>query len=837
MSKTNIIPKKIPNELWNGKDYSDIILYALGRFGPMEREIFINDPPEIQDRMNKNTFHKWAKVLKQHNWIEVNKEERKSVYNITALGLEELTKRLVMYQLDFSSLINIENKRIENNLKKISRFFEQYKVYDASIKLEFLLLSSEMAYDNFKDVFSLEKFYNFLLYLALNHPKFYPEKSISIDNFLEKYGETEKNITKTDIRFFLQKVIEDNIYQNKIYKINEKSSSVSLYFSSKSEYGLLFENFIKYRLKETYYLKKLIDKDPEISDLYQVYHFILHQLIQKFELFHEDLKPYLHDLITDYIRDIKDEIFKTPFSSLKEQGSIVSLPEELPKHGGSPISLKENGCLLHEIHYDFPIKSELDQSNEFLLNAYDKLFLEKDYTAALKQVNKALEKDTKSSITYELKSLILIHLEKYEDALKNVNIAIQNHSTPSELFVLKIHIFTFLLKFRDMVKFLEDFYEDWKANINIYTTLVWIFISYEEYKLVNWLLEKTENLDSKDEEVIYWEIFAAYNNKLSEKLEEGKYLEVLKVIDSSQFSNASFYKFKIQALMNLDKYSEALKSVEEAIKMYPKHPKHGSGIPISFTSSIPVEIQLMDLEKRFDELEQDEANISYGFEFEILKAEILFELEKYPEVIQNIDEIIALQPEFDKISSLYELRALSFFNLNDYNQVLNTLDSAIKANPNEAKNYFLKIDFLNDMGRNEEAEELLEKFIRLPFSGSFNLYQKAKYLAKLNKKDAALEVMNNLIQENPKNEVYYLRYGEILMILADYKGVIQFYEKTLTRDMESHSYYKIYIQIGRCWNYLGKPNFARESFMKSKEIALKENNQHWLRDVERYLSG
>ena len=65
MTEMNIIPNKIPIQIWEIKQYEDIILFVLGVYGPMRREEFINSSEKgITNRMNKNTFHKWAKKLK-----------------------------------------------------------------------------------------------------------------------------------------------------------------------------------------------------------------------------------------------------------------------------------------------------------------------------------------------------------------------------------------------------------------------------------------------------------------------------------------------------------------------------------------------------------------------------------------------------------------------------------------------------------------------------------------------------------------------------------------------------------------------------------------------------
>ena len=121
------ITDKIHPEIWKkGKgDIDDIILYALNQVSPMMRTEFIKI-------MNKNTFHKWVKVLRKEGRVEVIKSGKKSVYTITSLGQDELLRRLKNYSLDFETVNKIEQKRIRNYIDSISKFFwndQNYRYY------------------------------------------------------------------------------------------------------------------------------------------------------------------------------------------------------------------------------------------------------------------------------------------------------------------------------------------------------------------------------------------------------------------------------------------------------------------------------------------------------------------------------------------------------------------------------------------------------------------------------------------------------------------------------------------------------------------------------------
>jgi DNA-binding PadR family transcriptional regulator len=240
--------------------------------------------------MNKNTFYSHLKKLREKNLVSVANKERISKYKITVEGLTELNRRLKNYKtLNF------------NFIDSLVKFFTYYNVDDDEIKIEYLQLANEITRDKLQ-VFEQSVFDRLLLFLTLNHPRFFPKHSISKGEFLKFNNQnSEEQITLIDLNYFLQQVIEKKFYGIKFWELKLGKINKTLYFRSNSEFGIYFETAIKAYLKRIYYLKNLIKgdislKEKELSDLIQK---IIERLIIP-NLFPPSLERALEDLIKEY---------------------------------------------------------------------------------------------------------------------------------------------------------------------------------------------------------------------------------------------------------------------------------------------------------------------------------------------------------------------------------------------------------------------------------------------------------------------------------------------------------------------------------------------------------
>ncbi len=839
----NIIPNDIPLQIWEEKRFEDIILYALGTFGPLEREEFINEP-ENSNRMNKNTFHKWVRVLKKEGWVDVNKSGKKSVYILTSLGQDELLRRLKNYNLDFETVNKIEQKRIKNYIDSISKFFKKNKIIKSEIKLEFLKLANEITYDKFKEMFTLKKFNTLLLFLVLNHPRFYKAYDISIEEFLKKYNNfLGQEITKADILFFIQKVVFENLYNTKFFQLSLEEGEKILYFRSNSEFGVIFKTLINSRLKDLYYLKSLgklsleilrkegiwtgSDQERMVTDLYHAYKNILDDLINKYKLFHKDLRASLHQLLDNYIKDIKEDFIKRPPLIMSELKEIGSLPLE------SPQKIKEK----HNKSYEFYIKDmnftfsermkeKLNLSNEFLINAFDFFFKERKDNLALEEIDKAIKFDQKSAEIYRLKAFILLRLKKYDEALKTIDKAIE--LAPKNLIFYEDKIKTLVLLekgFQSILEVVSIVSNLRLENSDFYSFVATLFIENEQYELAQKMIDKGEKSDDPEyfSELMFQGIIPAYCNQINNKLKKENYEEALKIIDKHIISTPKIYEYKIEAFIGLKKYDNALNVVDEAIKIWPKYPLHFPSFKQDFSSSIPSELITEEILNFTKEIDKEKA--FKGYKFCRMKADLLYDMGNYEHSLKIIDEVIdnyenSLKlfenyPPYlgDKIVQTNEMieaklnylkeielpepyitKALNQYNLERYNAALESIDKAIDLAPENPRYYYIKIQLLQDMNFHNDYLKEIAKLIYLDPSTTHYIYDKAHFLAKLNKKEEALTTINKLIEKNPE-KVFDYEIVNFLAKLNKKEEALATINKLIEKNPEEGRYYRKYGEV------------------------------------------
>jgi len=96
MPIASTIPTKIPKSLLRlikKEQYSDLILYALGVFGPHKKKELVNDPKiPITNRMDEKVFQKWTSKLKDDKLIVEYQLDNELYYKITNEGEDELMK-------------------------------------------------------------------------------------------------------------------------------------------------------------------------------------------------------------------------------------------------------------------------------------------------------------------------------------------------------------------------------------------------------------------------------------------------------------------------------------------------------------------------------------------------------------------------------------------------------------------------------------------------------------------------------------------------------------------------------------------------------------------------
>ena len=149
MSIENVIPAKIPPKIYDKKNYSDIILYALSNFGPLRRAEF--------DSLNRTTFYKYLNKLIEKEFVVTNRKNKYAFYNITSLGEKELSRRLIQYELDIETLLRIEERKNKRLISELQPFFTKLGLKDEEFMIEYIEISKAISLEKFKPLFSREK--------------------------------------------------------------------------------------------------------------------------------------------------------------------------------------------------------------------------------------------------------------------------------------------------------------------------------------------------------------------------------------------------------------------------------------------------------------------------------------------------------------------------------------------------------------------------------------------------------------------------------------------------------------------------------------------------------
>jgi len=606
----------------------DKILWMLGNNEKCRWSNFIKKPIKIP----RATLSKYLKQLITKNYIEKRLDENgQKIYRITSKGFQELARRLEREDLDFYDIIELEKKKINSQITKLNPFFDKYNINDDLIKIDFLTLYNIIKRDESLFVFSDDQFNKLLLYLVLNDIKFNKEVKnvMSLGEYLRKFDiDPEIILTKIDIMFFIQEVVEKNRYQTKIFKIDLEKEGCYLYFRSDSEIGVIFESVIRKHLRYLNYLKTLDNSEIYFSDLEDIKKDIMTDLFKRYELFNKDIKIEVSELVDDYITDLQIELQEKPILKQKEVGDLLSI---FSPFVGFPLGFETLGDDMDfykpDIRETFRKIREKEPKNKSLTTASRILYSEKKPKLALKEINDYLKEDPNDIEALDLKSKILDELGNYEEALHLFNKVFENEEFEDPIPTFKIELLIKLKRYDEALAIIKNIPNLFKNEENFKDFLEREYIFHRFYIM---------------EAEIYFELekFKMALNSINLDL---KYTEsFLDTDEDEEFINSYILMSKI--LMKLDKTEESIKALTKVISINPEEPD-------LYYKRAKIYYQYLDINKI------------------ILDILMALELDPFNEKYQKFyDEIMALSffslyGFFFKVIILEELSAISKKNL------------------------------------------------------------------------------------------------------------------------------------------------------------------------------
>ncbi|MHA2430277.1 MAG: hypothetical protein ACXACC_04490 [Promethearchaeota archaeon] len=275
-----------PEIILNKRNYHHTILWMLFNNDYCKWSDFLEKPLSI----NHHSLSKNLNLLIKKGFVESENME----YRITKSGELRYSKMLKAYQLDYQTILEEDVERLEDIKKKAKGFFEKCEIDDDEIKIIFLDLVNHLDYARIESALSTEEdFYKILLFLSLNHPNKYPEY-ISPKDFSHKY-----NIKLGTLNYFVQKIVEEDLYPIKFFKL-EVDGSGYFYFREEEKFEKMLYLIVDENIEKFSYLNKL---EPDIPD--------------------EQKKIQTINLLENILSDISNKLF-----DIKIKSSILGLLQE-----------------------------------------------------------------------------------------------------------------------------------------------------------------------------------------------------------------------------------------------------------------------------------------------------------------------------------------------------------------------------------------------------------------------------------------------------------------------------------------------------------------------------
>jgi len=300
-----------PETITKKRNYDDWILWMLYNNHHCKWSDFLEEPL----RINQSSLSKNLNLLLEKGHVEKDNRE----YHITNSGELEYFNMLKKYDLDRQSILNEEIKRVEVITDKVAEFFNEYNINDDGIKYRFLNMVLRLDYSKVESTLSDEvDFDKILLYLAINHPDQYP-KYITAKNFALEY-----DIKLTTLIFFIEKIVEDNIYPIRFFKLNVGNNSI-YYIQAEERLEKMLNVIIEDYIRKFTYLSKFQKASGvqyHIPDINELLEDITSEMCSN--LFHDDLRPALKKFLPEYIEHLAYK-FETEKSLINHNDKIKGI--------------------------------------------------------------------------------------------------------------------------------------------------------------------------------------------------------------------------------------------------------------------------------------------------------------------------------------------------------------------------------------------------------------------------------------------------------------------------------------------------------------------------------
>lgn len=725
------IQKKLnypPELITKKREYDHWILWMLYNNAYCKWSDFLEDPLSI----NQSSLSKKLNLLLDKSFIEKDNYE----YRITREGELEYHKMLKKYDLDRQSILDEESKRVEVITDKVGQFFDEYEIDDDEIRYRFLNMVLRLDYTKVESTLSDEvDFDKILLFLSINHPDNYPNH-ITPQEFALKY-----NIKLTTLNFFIEKIVEDDLYAIRFFKLNV-DNKYTYYIQAEERLEKILSVIIEDYIRKFTYLSKFQDnsgvknRPPDINKLLDD---VVEDICQ--DLIHEDLKISLRKFLVEYIEHLAYK-FEKEKSLINHTDKIKGIAfqnvfEVIQNFGTSeaastskPID-NESYYYLHNRIFDTLDIIYLSKIDFFRVPEFKKAYFPKN-SGFLSAIEEKMSKGSLSKaselLTNNLHNLSEIEMMILRDIIYTINGELEDSVELTEKIIEKYpdkyvgYLFqsvTYFLmgKFKNALSVLELGLTN-AFDVLLITQKAQILISYDHSKAVETIDEVIEDFPENfallrtkfltimtDKECCIGPISTpkALIDSLIDSYPDNHELKILKgllYIVNHKYQKAknwikenikpdisernpridiAAYLIRTYSYLARGKLEKALKYVRIAEFHYPNHPLSHimSGLVHGF-------------------------NIVYRFDPEKENRELFRE---------SFKRGISMQQSDKKLSRYYQLECILLNETDGFDKAVKSIDKAIELSPEHFDIYSTKAHI--SLTRNDKQEEVFEFYNEL----------------------------------------------------------------------------------------------------------------------------
>ncbi|MFX1293152.1 MAG: tetratricopeptide repeat protein [Promethearchaeota archaeon] len=861
--RLNYPPKKIMHE----RNYKDIILWMLNNNNSLTWSDFRNEPLKI----NSSSLSKSLTSLKQDDCMK--KED--DTYIITSKGRVKYFDTLRNYDLDRQSILEEESKRIQDFTKYSNNFFDKFGIEDDNIKFRFLNNVLKINYSKVESLLEEEEDFNkILLFLSINHPDQYPDY-ISAERFAHEY-----NLKKTTLDFFIEKIVEEEFYDIKFFKLMAYPNK-SYYFQVNEKIERLLRAIVDDYITRFTYLNNLYEntnkKAPALT-ISNVIEKILNEICTS--LFDDGLRDALRRFLPGYIKYLayKIEMEKNLVTrDSKLEGLIWQMISEefetftsrWSKGKGDEVdyamdhSIFEVLNLFYISKLDFieynEIHEKINPPNQDLFNEIIKLLKKGDFLKA-SVLFKESENNLDEIENLILKDIIVTSHSKFEESIEITSNLIER--IPTDYIGYLFQSITYFL-IDDLEKSLEVIEEGIEKafQISLISQKAQIFMKKDEEQEALNLIEDALSTFPNNVLLLRTKFSSIISDPFCCTLPPDRPLNVIDFTIKLKPKKKELLVLKAIILCIAKKYKEAEKLIREEIdfNIFKKNPRID-------TSAFFLLAYSYLARGKFDDAFEIANNgvviysnhpISYLTKALVIGYSLIYNINLKEANSDTFIELIDRAFDSDPIRSnqaLYlQFKALVLQQIGAHEEALNAIEEAIELNPRHYELHISKIYYLMTYDRENEAINFIDEIItqapklkaRLNKIKSFIYFKTQNYeaglevidevikeypddknllnnkvliLGKLKRAEEAIETAERLLNVDPNNGNSYDRYGEVLKDLGIYAEAIEKFEKAIELDPKGWYLVDTYQKMGECYEKLENNKKASQCYQKSKDL-------------------